>query len=75
MGAMYLFDLNEICKKCGKTNYEFCVDHGQFFVYCPTCDKSWEPCKSAWDQYKAFCGVEGEADPYLVRSATGPATH
>ena len=49
---MFLFELKEVHPKCG-THYEMWFDHA-FFVYCPKCDKYWEPCESAWQQYKKW---------------------
>lgn len=50
---MFLFELEEVHPECG-THYEMWFDHG-FLVYCPKCDRWWEPCESAMRQYKAFC--------------------
>jgi len=56
MGAVYLFELQETCKVCKSAHYEFWHGAGEFFVYCPTCDKSWVPCKSARNQYRDKLG-------------------
>jgi len=55
MGAMFLFTLKETCKECGASKYEYYIDHGEPFVWCPVCEKAWEPCESAWDQFRLFC--------------------
>lgn len=51
---MFLFELEEVHPECG-THYEMWKEQGIFFVYCPTCDKSWEPCESAMRQYRQRC--------------------
>jgi hypothetical protein len=57
MGTLFAMELKEVHPECG-THYELWVDHGVPFVYCPKCDKSWEPCDSAWAQYKAAYGTD-----------------
>lgn len=48
----FLFELKEVHPECG-THYEFWWDHGPV-VYCPKCDKWWEPCESAMRQYREW---------------------
>lgn len=52
--GMFFFELEEIHPECG-THYEMWKEQGIFFVYCPTCDKSWETCESAMRQYRQWC--------------------
>jgi len=48
---MFLFELKETHPECG-THYEMWLDKGVFIVFCPTCCKTWKPCKSAFRQYR-----------------------
>ncbi|MBA7568950.1 hypothetical protein ES708_10687 [subsurface metagenome] len=53
---MYLFTLKERCRKCDST-LDFYLEKGECFAYCSGCKKAYEPCDSAWEQYRVKAAI------------------